>query len=116
MFTRQMSFDFGKAYIATNDPCFDTHIGRRAARERQEFARLRFDDPEWQELKRSVRLRARNRCESCTALAYGSYGEIDHRIALADGGDNSKINLWLLCLACHDLKTAMDRNRRRKQS
>lgn len=114
--TEQLSFDFGPSYAATNDPAFDTYLGRRASRERQEFARLRFDDPQYQELKRSVRLRARNCCESCGALAYGSYGEIDHRLPLADGGDNSKANLRLLCLACHDLKTATESVRRRKQS
>ena len=31
--------------------------------------------------------------------------EMDHRIPLSRGGDNSVENLWILCLPCHDGKT-----------
>ena len=45
--------------------------------------------------------------------------EVDHRIALMNGGDNSKDNLSTLCDSCHNKKTRLDysiRKRRQKEA
>ena len=45
--------------------------------------------------------------------------EVDHRIALMNGGDNSKKNLGTLCDSCHNKKTRLDykiRKQRRKEA
>lgn len=34
--------------------------------------------------------------------------ELDHRIALQFGGDNSERNLWTLCVECHAVKSARE--------
>ena len=42
--------------------------------------------------------------------------EVDHRIALMNGGDNSKDNLGTLCDSCHNKKTRLDyKIRKRRQ-
>ena len=42
--------------------------------------------------------------------------EVDHRIALMNGGDNSKDNLGTLCDSCHKKKTRLDyRVRKRRE-
>lgn len=40
--------------------------------------------------------------------------EVDHRVALHNGGDNTPENLWLLCVGCHKTKTSAERSRRLK--
>ena len=45
--------------------------------------------------------------------------EVDHRIALMNGGGNSKSNLGTLCDSCHNTKTRLDykiRKQRRKEA
>lgn len=56
-------------------------------------------------VKAQAAIRAKGRCENCTArLMTGGY-HYDHRVADALGGDNSEDNCQLLCKTCHDLKT-----------
>ena len=45
--------------------------------------------------------------------------EVNHKIALMNGGDNSKDNLGTLCDSCHNTKTRLDykiRSRRQKEA
>ena len=52
---------------------------------------------------------ADGRCAKCTRkLRPGDDWDLDHRIALENGGDNSPENLQVLCGNCHDSKTADD--------
>jgi predicted ATP-grasp superfamily ATP-dependent carboligase len=44
------------------------------------------------------------KCSSCNKILDHTY-EIDHKLALKDGGDNSIENLTALCVHCHRLKT-----------
>lgn len=53
--------------------------------------------------------RAGGRCEECTRkLHAGDPRQIDHRIALINGGENRETNLQLLCGWCHKGKTKQD--------
>ena len=61
------------------------------------------------------------RCEGCgwqarqnvhehaLARREGTF-ELDHKVPLARGGTNDFSNLWVLCLPCHDGKTAGSKN------
>lgn len=45
-------------------------------------------------------------CTQCkTFTTYPSGFEIDHKVPLSHGGDESEENRQLLCLSCHDKKT-----------
>jgi 5-methylcytosine-specific restriction protein A len=58
-----------------------------------------------------VRLRvaalANNCCQACgVRVRFG--GEVDHKIALINGGENRERNAQFLCAACHSKKTKSD--------
>lgn len=80
-------------------------------------ARLARDVPEWwgktddtpipPRVKLRVAARANNCCEACgNRIRFG--GEIDHTIALINGGEHRERNLRLLCPACHKIKSGRD--------
>jgi uncharacterized protein YozE (UPF0346 family) len=48
-------------------------------------------------------------CQICGATAQsGTALEVDHKIPVAKGGTNAKINLWVLCFNCNRGKGAGD--------
>lgn len=52
---------------------------------------------------------AGERCAKCTRkLVIGDDWDVDHRIALENGGTNAPENLQVLCDWCHEPKTADD--------
>ena len=61
--------------------------------------------------KRSIAADQRWTCGQCSSMLDEHY-EIDHVLALADGGSNSRVNLWALCLTCHKDKTAEENDKR----
>ena len=63
-------------------------------------------------LRESILERNHHQCIIC-----GSRGnlEVDHSIALSNGGDNSPENLATLCDSCHIIKTRMDRSLQKKR-
>ena len=66
--------------------------------------------------KKEVKKRDGNCCLVCGSTYQL---EVDHRIALMNGGDNSKGNLGTLCDSCHNKKTRLDykiRKQRRKEA
>jgi len=66
--------------------------------------------------KKEVKKRDGNCCLVCSSTRQL---EVDHRIALMNGGDNSKDNLGTLCDSCHNTKTRLDykiRKRRQKEA
>jgi 5-methylcytosine-specific restriction protein A len=65
------------------------------------------DTPIPPRVKLRVKVRANDCCEACGArVRYGA--EIDHTIAIINGGRNSEDNLRLLCRTCHAGKTRSD--------
>jgi 5-methylcytosine-specific restriction protein A len=69
--------------------------------------------PEWIALRDRVRREAGGRCQApgCGRIEQRMF--VDHIIELKDGGAPlDRSNLWLLCGACHSLKTAAERARR----
>ena len=66
--------------------------------------------------KKEVKKRDGNCCLVCGSTYQL---EVDHRIALMNGGDNSKKNLGTLCDSCHNKKTRLDykiRKQRQKEA
>ncbi|EGT4314026.1 HNH endonuclease [Cronobacter malonaticus] len=59
-------------------------------------------------LKRRIWVRDSGRCCMCSRAADLHESELDHRIALQFGGDNSERNLWTLCTECHAGKSARE--------
>lgn len=47
-------------------------------------------------------------------LMLGEKWDLDHKIALEDGGENRESNLQPLCKACHQPKTAAENSQRAK--
>lgn len=55
---------------------------------------------------------AGGRCECCTRRIYpGDDWDLDHRIALENGGTNEPGNMQVLCEVCHAKKTGEDHAR-----
>ena len=69
---------------------------------------------------RRLRIWARNpHCATCgelTDLAQGTARpfELDHIVALVNGGQDTEDNLQVLCVECHEGKTRRDMGRREK--
>lgn len=80
--------------------------------------------PEWigknddETVPRRVRLRVFDRakgwCASCTRIVMPHRMQIDHTVALCNGGQNRESNLQLLCKTCHFYKTGRDVGARAK--
>ena len=75
--------------------------------------RRRYDSAEYRRNRRLVLARAGGRCEmpECDR-PLGRKPQVDHVIALRDGGDDSVGNLRAVCGHCHGRKTWRDRKRR----
>ncbi|HBQ6911556.1 TPA: HNH endonuclease [Klebsiella pneumoniae] len=59
-------------------------------------------------LKRRIWVRDSGQCCMCSRVVDLHESELDHRIALQFGGDNSEQNLWTLCTECHAGKSARE--------
>jgi len=66
------------------------------------------DTSGYQASKQRTRIRIRDGycCQMCKRAV--RVGEVDHRIALVNGGSDEDSNLWLLCSTCHADKTRLD--------
>jgi 5-methylcytosine-specific restriction protein A len=52
-------------------------------------------------------------CQQCKAEGRSVVGEVvDHRTPLWAGGSDEDRNKWLLCIPCHDVKTAREASER----
>lgn len=58
--------------------------------------------------KRSIYVRDGGHCCMCGRVVDLHDSELDHRIALQFGGDNSWKNLWTLCIECHTGKSSRE--------
>jgi 5-methylcytosine-specific restriction endonuclease McrA len=48
-------------------------------------------------------------CKGLTDMSQGQHGfELDHVVALTNGGTNDDANMQVLCYSCHDIKTNAD--------
>ena len=80
------------------------------------FGKPNYDRNVSSKTKQEVKARDGNCCLVCGST---HQLEVDHRIALMNGGSNSVSNLGTLCESCHNQKTRYDyaiRKRRRKES
>lgn len=62
---------------------------------------------EWARLRRYVLVRDHGTCWVCG----GDANEVDHRLSLANGGNDSLANLAAICTGCHKTKTINERRR-----
>lgn len=53
-----------------------------------------------------IRIRDNYTCRMCSRAV--AVGNVDHIIALVNGGTDTDDNLQLLCIPCHDDKTRVD--------
>lgn len=58
--------------------------------------------------KQRIYKRDGGRCGMCRRVVDLCESELDHRVPLQFGGDNSDTNLWTLCIPCHADKTAQE--------
>ena len=72
------------------------------------------------ELKRAMAKDLDSKCQNCGVLVKEDLQHcqfnIDHDKPLCDRGTNDKENLRLLCTCCHDVKTALERQRGRRKN
>lgn len=61
-----------------------------------------------------IRKRDGYTCQVCGIAT--RIGQVDHIIALVNGGDNSDTNQRLLCVKCHDDKTRLDLGYKKKHT
>lgn len=54
------------------------------------------------------------RCAACGCVWVPHRDQIDHKVALEQGGSNEDSNLQPLCKPCHDAKTAAEATGRAK--
>lgn len=59
-------------------------------------------------LKRRIWVRDGAHCCMCSRAIDLHESELDHRVALQFGGDNTERNLWTLCKECHAGKSARE--------
>lgn len=57
-----------------------------------------------------LRIRERDNYTCCRCTRITNTGEVDHTIPLDEYGTNEDSNLKYLCIDCHKIKTAEDRN------
>ena len=76
-----------------------------------------YESPAWRGFVREIKRQRGYRCEAvecgrdCSAKPRGLIG--DHVVERRDGGaDFDPLNVMLLCIACHNSKTARERRRR----
>jgi 5-methylcytosine-specific restriction endonuclease McrA len=77
--------------------------------EKRQRDREKYDHPEYRRNRRLALRRANGHCEKCGRTK--ARLEVDHRVALANGGDHSIGNLWVLCSGpggCHTIKSAIE--------
>ena len=65
--------------------------------------------------RHAIALRFEHRCASCRVLLPVGWN-LDHRVALADGGADDASNMQPLCMPCHTLKTARENSDRAHQA
>ena len=63
--------------------------------------------------KKVVAARQGWRCSQCNQLLAATY-QIDHTVALMNGGADSLVNLTAMCVACHATKTQWEHIERAK--
>jgi hypothetical protein len=61
--------------------------------------------------RHAIALLFEHRCASCRVLLPAGW-QLDHRVALADGGPDDAANMQPLCSHCHTLKTARENSTR----
>lgn len=73
-----------------------------------------------QKIPDRVRLRIferdQGRCQTCNGKIWGGRWQLDHRIALINGGRHAETNLQVICECCHKNKTWADVRQKSKNA
>jgi 5-methylcytosine-specific restriction protein A len=79
------------------------------ARSLPEWVGATPDSPIPPRVRVRVAMRAGRCCQQCTRpILEGDRGEVDHIVALVNGGENRESNLRFICRWCHAKKTLAD--------
>jgi len=69
---------------------------------------------QWEQIKARIFERDKSLCQPCKRDGVVTPAvQVDHIVALANGGGHDDGNLQAICKRCHDMKTAQDRAKRR---
>jgi 5-methylcytosine-specific restriction endonuclease McrA len=70
-----------------------------------------YNSGEWAIRRKAVLVRDSYRCQACGIVCV-ERAQIDHVIALEDGGSDDMANLQTLCLHCHGIKSRREQRAR----
>ena len=89
------------------------HLAEASSQKRQRRQSAQGDGAR-QRLRRSLNREGMGVCARCGLETLSEFLQVDHRVALADGGTDFDSNVWALCIGCHSLKTAREATDRSK--
>jgi 5-methylcytosine-specific restriction endonuclease McrA len=81
--------------------------------ERQAHRRAAVSTNAARRMRRAVNNAGSARCAYCRSICAASFIQVDHRIALVDGGTDTESNVQPVCKDCHVDKTTAENNARR---
>jgi 5-methylcytosine-specific restriction endonuclease McrA len=97
--TKKMSLTKLPKQLAT----LDTRVGAPVAVQRIRGGRLK-------KIRERIAIRDEYRCQMCGRVT--AHGEVDHKMPLHLGGQETDENRWWLCVPCHKLKSEQEGHNR----
>lgn len=83
--------------------------------ERQAHRRAAVSTNAQRRMRRALNQLGQYRCAQCKVVQPAADLQVDHRIALADGGTDTEHNVQPLCRSCHVAKTSSEAKARRQR-
>jgi 5-methylcytosine-specific restriction endonuclease McrA len=68
--------------------------------------------PQWKALRQTILVRDAYTCADCRRVVVGLAAQVDHILALKDGGTDAPENLAVRCNVCHGRKIRDEQRRR----
>ena len=115
-------FPLSKTLMTFRRPCLDCGaLGEPGQSRCPEHARgkerqrkaVRGKTPVANRLSRTLRNLPAERCRACELVFPPRFLNVDHVVAIADGGSDSLDNLQILCKDCHRAKTSNEAKARK---
>ena len=69
--------------------------------------------PQWKALRQTILVRDAYTCADCSRVVTGIAAQVDHIVALKDGGTDDPANLAVRCNVCHGRKIRDEQQRRK---
>jgi 5-methylcytosine-specific restriction protein A len=71
-----------------------------------------YRTPQWYALRQTILVRDAYTCADCRRVVVGRAAQVDHILALKDGGTDDPANLAVRCNVCHGRKIRDEQRRR----